>query len=162
MGGFETKTLIEPVRRNPGPVRRELDQFCTASAPFRDRPCDHRPSKAVAAKIGTDADRFNLQSRSSGSGESGNECQLHGPNNRILGRDDGDKKLGRIGVNCSEGKFVGMPVLDRNRLDRSPELVGRQKRNDGPEIRFISTPNSEWAARQLQFSESHFPSIPQR
>ena len=168
MGGFKAEPLVEPVRCCPGPVRRELDQFCTASTPFGDRPGDHGAAQSVAAKIGTDADRFNLQPCSPSSGESGNEGQLHGGNHFIFGRDDGDKELGRIGVNGLEGKVVGIPVRDRTRLDRGPELVGRQKPTIGPTsdasacLKVNGPPGNSSSARVISpvFQPNAAPTLP--
>ena len=45
-----------------------------------------------------------------------------------------EKKLRGVLINCLESKIVGMPVLDCNRVDRGPELVGSQKPNNRSHI----------------------------
>jgi len=131
---FEAKSLIEPVCCNPGLVRRKLNQLCATPAPFSDRPGNHRPSKAFAPKAGPDTNRLDLQSRSSASGKSGNESQLHGPNHFIFGRDNNEKKLRRVSIDCLESKIVGTPALDCDGVDRGSELVGSQKPNNRSHI----------------------------
>ena len=131
---FEAKPLIEPVCCDPGLVRRELNQLCATSAPFCDRPRDHRPSKAKGPKVGPDTYCFDLQPCSSASGQAGNECKLHGPNHFIFGRDNYEKKLRGVRINRLESKIVGIPVLDCNRVDRGSELVGSQQPNNRSHI----------------------------
>ena len=109
---FEAKTLIEPVCCDPGRVGRQLNQPCATPAPFSDRPGNHRPSQTVAPKVRPDSYCLDLQSRSSASGEPGNESQLHGGNHFIFGRNNNEKKLRRVRINCLESKIVGTPVFD--------------------------------------------------
>src|SRR4051812_11208310 len=130
---LEAEPLVEPVGVPTARVGGQLHEPTTPFPRPLDRPLDEPLAQAVAALVGTDADRLDRRPRHAGAREPRGEGDLEGVHD-LAGPLDHREDLVRVGVDLLEGAQVagvtglftgGAELVVRDQLHDRGNVLGR-------------------------------------